>query len=150
MKLFVYSRRALEAVQPHEVPHVIISITSGQQDVARIRSNEHCRGVLRLWFPDAEVESEKFSEPDLFSPQHARKIWDFVRAHRDVERIVIHCDAGVSRSAAVAAALARIIRGDDTEFFTGKYQPNMRVYRLLLDSAPSAISPPHTTPLDRG
>ncbi|HVH42669.1 MAG TPA: hypothetical protein VM925_10005 [Labilithrix sp.] len=55
-----------------------------------------------------------------------------------VERIVIHCDAGISRSAAVAAALSRALRGDDTEFFTGKYKPNMRVYRLLLDSAPPA------------
>ncbi|MBX3206277.1 MAG: dual specificity protein phosphatase family protein [Labilithrix sp.] len=137
MELFVYSRRALEAVQPHEVPHVIVSITSGPEDVARIRSNAHCRGILRLSFPDAEAASDKFPETALFSPEHARKIWDFVLRHRDVERIVVHCDAGISRSAAVAAALARVLKGDDAEFLGGKYRPNMRVYRLLLDAAPS-------------
>ena len=139
MQFFVYSRRALEAVQPHDVPHVIISITSGAEDVARFRANEHCRGILRISFPDAEVASEKFADADLFSRRHARQIWDFVLIHRDsVQRIVIHCDAGVSRSPAVAAALARTLGGDESEFFTGKYHPNMRVYRLLVESAPDA------------
>ena len=136
MDLFVYSRRALEAVQPHEVPHVTISITSGPEDIARVRRNEHCKGILRLYFADAEVPSDRFPEAVLFTPAHAGQIWDFVLRHRDLERIVLHCDAGISRSAAVAAALARILNGDDAEFFAGKYRPNMRVYRLLLDHAP--------------
>ncbi len=138
MEFFVYSRRALEAVQPHDVPHVIISITSGSEDVARFRVNEHCRGILRISFPDADAASENSPEADLFSPHHARQVWDFVLRHRDaVQRIVIHCDAGISRSPAVGAALARTFGTDDSEFFTGKYRPNMRVYRLLRESAPS-------------
>lgn len=136
MDLFVYSRRALEAVQPHEVPHVVVSITSAPDDVARIRQNEHCRGVLRLAFVDADAPSEQFSAADLFSADHARQIWDFVVRHRDVARIVVHCDAGMSRSPAVAAALARVLTGDDREYFAGRYKPNMRVYRLLLETAP--------------
>jgi len=48
MEFFVYSRRAMEAVAPHELPHIVISITSGPEDVARLRSNERCKGVLRL------------------------------------------------------------------------------------------------------
>jgi hypothetical protein len=74
MEVFVYSRRALEAVQPHEVPHVIISITSGPEDMARLRRNEHCAGVLRLHFPDAAVASEQFPEAILFGPEHARDL----------------------------------------------------------------------------
>ncbi len=140
MELFVYSRRALEAVRPHEVAHVIISITSGPDDVARLRGGEHCRGILRLSFPDVDAASDRFPEAELFSPEHARRIWDFVLQHPDVERIVLHCDAGISRSAAVAAAIGRVLNGDDTEFFSGKYQPNMRVYRLLLDHAPAGRS----------
>lgn len=139
MEFFVYSRRALEAVQPHEVPHVIISITSGVEDVARLRTNEHCRGILRLSFPDADVASDRFTDADLFSKHHARQVWDFVLRHRDaVKRVVVHCDAGISRSPAVAAALARALGGDDAEFFAGKYQPNMRVYRLVLECASEA------------
>ena len=55
VEFFVYSRRAVEAVRPHEVPHVIISITSSSEDVARLRANEQCRGILRLSFPTLRV-----------------------------------------------------------------------------------------------
>lgn len=128
-------------MQPHEVPHIVISITSGPEDVARLRTNALCRGILRLSFPDAESASENLSERELFSADQATQIWDFVLAHRhDVERIVLHCDAGISRSPAVAAALARALGGDDAEYFSGKYRPNMRVYRLLLGTAPKLSS----------
>jgi predicted protein tyrosine phosphatase len=141
MEFFIYSRRGLEAARPHEVPHVIISITSGPEDVARLRSNDQCRAVLRLSFPDADAPSELFGEDDLFSFSQATQIWDFVLRHRDdVQRILLHCDAGVSRSPAVAAAISRGLGRDDAEFFSGRYQPNMRVYRLLLDAAPGLTS----------
>lgn len=48
---------------------------------------------------------------------------------------VIHCDAGYSRSPAVAAALALALngRGADDEFFVkGNYCPNMHVYNTML------------------
>ncbi len=135
MELFVYSRSALEAVRPHEFPHVIISVTSAPDDVARLRLNEACRGVLRLAFVDAEVASELYAEASLFSREQALTVWTFVQQH-DVQRIIVHCDAGVSRSAGVAAALARVLNHDDAEFFAGRYRPNMRVYRALLDTVP--------------
>ena len=138
MDIFVYSRRALEAARPHEVPHVVISITSSADDVARVRSNPMCRGILRLSFVDAEAASDLYAERDLFSREQASEIWSFVEQHRsDVERIVVHCDAGLSRSPAVGAAIARMLNGTNTEFFAGRYQPNMRVYRLLLDTYPA-------------
>jgi predicted protein tyrosine phosphatase len=137
MQIFVYSRSALDAVRPHEVPHVIISITSHPDDVARLRVNEMCRGVLRLSFPDAELPSDLHTEANLFSPEQAMEIWTFTQQHvAEIERLIVHCDAGVSRSPAVAAALARALNGDDTEFFGGRYRPNMRVYRLLLEARP--------------
>ncbi|AKV00393.1 hypothetical protein AKJ09_07056 [Labilithrix luteola] len=143
MQFYVYSRYGFEATRPHEVPHVVISITSSLDDQARIRANEQCRGVLRLAFADAEVASEIIPEDALFTPEHARRIWDFVVAHRDeIERIIVHCDAGMSRSPAVAAALARALNGDDAEFFGGRYVPNPRVYRLVLECATAQASRP--------
>ena len=47
-------------------------------------------------------------------------------------RVVLHCDAGMSRSPGLAAALSKVLVGDDTEFFK-RYRPNMRVYRTLLE-----------------
>jgi predicted protein tyrosine phosphatase len=140
MMIFVYSREAVEVVRPHEVPHVIISITSHTDDVARLPINEMCRGVLRLSFPDAEAPSELYAEANLFSEEHATTIWTFTQGHlSEIGRMIVHCDAGVSRSAAVAAALARVLNDDDSEFFGGRYRPNMRVYRLLLGARPPSL-----------
>ncbi len=134
MDVYVYSRSAFEAVRPHEVPHVIVSITSAPDDLARIRHNPRCLGVLRLSFPDAETASEQYAESTLFSAADADAIWRFVLEHRErIERIIVHCDAGVSRSPAVAAALLRVLDGDDATLFGGRYRPNMRIYRMLLE-----------------
>jgi predicted protein tyrosine phosphatase len=143
MEILVYSRRAIEATPPHEVPHIIISITSVATDRATLRVNEHTLGVLRLAFPDYETPSLAFPEAELFSEPQARSIWDFVLEHRrSAERIVVHCEAGISRSSAVAAALRRVLGGgDEAEFFSGRYVPNQRVYRMLLAVAPTVTFP---------
>jgi predicted protein tyrosine phosphatase len=135
MEIFVYSRSGIEAVKPHEVPHVIISITSGPGDMARLRTTEACRGILRLSFLDADAPSDQQAEADLFSEEQAARVWSFVLQHRpDIERIIVHCDAGMSRSPAVAAAISKALTGDDADFFGGRYRPNMRVYRTLLEA----------------
>jgi protein-tyrosine phosphatase len=46
--------------------------------------------------------------------------------------IVLHCNAGLSRSPGVAAALSNVLCGNDQSFFE-RYRPNRRVYTLLLD-----------------
>ena len=133
MEFFVYSRPAIEAVPAHDVPHVVISITTTAEERARIPQSAECRGILRLWFPDADSAVDGYLEDDLFSTTHADRIWKFVLRHRpDISRVVLHCDAGMSRSPGVAAALAKILVGDDSQFFT-RYRPNMRVYRTLLE-----------------
>lgn len=138
MDLYVYSRQGLDAAAPHEVPHIVVSITSSPDDVASLRKNHLRVGVLRLAFPDVEVASEAHEEGVLFSREQAIQVWSFVQEHRSkVERIIVHCDAGKSRSPAVAAAVARVLNGDDAEFFGGRYRPNMRVYRILLEIAPT-------------
>ena len=46
----------------------------------------------------------------------------------------------MSRSPAVAAALLRVLEGDDATLFGGRYRPNMRVYRMLLESHASRVA----------
>ncbi len=130
MQFAIYSRGAIEAVPPHDVPHVIISITTTEGDLARLPTCDQCRGVLRLVFADVE---EPRNGVVVFGLEHARAVWEFVDQHRtEIERVVVHCDAGLSRSPAVAAAISRCLDGDDAEFFA-RYRPNMRVYRTLLE-----------------
>lgn len=45
--------------------------------------------------------------------------------------LVFQCEAGLSRSAAAAAATVRWLGGDDTVFFQARY-PNHRIYSYLL------------------
>jgi predicted protein tyrosine phosphatase len=137
MQIYVYSRLGLEAARPHEVPHVIISITSAPTDRARLPENEHTLAVLRLGFPDYDTPSLAFPDSELFSVAQARQIWATVVEHRAAaQRILVHCEAGISRSSAVAAAVARFLGEDEQEFLGGKYHPNARVYRMLVESTP--------------
>ena len=136
LKFYVYSRAMIEAIEPHEEPHLMISVTSAPTDQARLRRSAMRRGVLRLSFLDADAPTAEMPEEQLFSQEQAAAVWSFV-ANRaaDIRLIVVHCDAGVSRSAAIAAALAKVLRGDDAEFFAGRYRPNRRVYRAVLEAA---------------
>lgn len=84
-------------------------------------------GVLRLWFDDVE------SGQDCIQKEDAEKIKRFVEAHKE-DQIIVHCDAGISRSAGIAAALMKYYNGDDTPIFDNpRYCPNMLCYRTMLN-----------------
>jgi len=134
VEIFIYSRGAIERIPPHEVPHVIVSITSSESDQARLPPSPHCRALLRLSFADADATSESIPEHALFSRKHARAIWGLLEEHMPyIERFIVHCDAGMCRSPAVAAAISKVVTGDDAEYFR-RYRPNMRVYRTMLET----------------
>ena len=87
-------------------------------------------GLLQLAFADIEFPRGDYI---LFSEEHAKQIWDFVEKVWDkCELLLVHCLAGVSRSPAVAAAIAKVQYGDDNAYFH-LYCPNSLVYRTLLN-----------------
>lgn len=132
MDFIIHSRKAIEATSPPAVPHVVISITTSPTDEARIPPSPQCLGILRLAFFDSDLPPDEEGPDGLFSQSDARRIWDFVFAHHGQLRcIVLHCNAGLSRSPGVATALAKVLRGDDQEFFL-RFRPNRRVYLTLL------------------
>ena len=71
------------------------------------------------------------------TPQNAYDILDFVEKWLDEDvDIIVHCGAGVSRSAGVAAALSLLVNGDDSNIFDdGRYSPNMHCYRSVLKAS---------------
>lgn len=146
--IYVYSRDAVEDMDPHIDPHVIISINCPGEGAARIRTNRATLGRVNLFFWDLDRIPENgdlkydgviypasaFKESSLCQPEDAKKVIDLVEAHPEAEDIIVHCTAGKSRSAAVAAALHKIYNGTDEPIFGNKrYHPNMRVYRMVLD-----------------
>jgi predicted protein tyrosine phosphatase len=94
------------------------------------------RDVLYLAFDDAEPTTNLTLPPDitLMTAEQAKEIWQFVRQwEAKVGAVVVHCEQGMSRSPAVAAALCKSYGGDEACFFRG-YLPNRYVYRLMLSS----------------
>lgn len=68
----------------------------------------------------------------LFNLKDGASVKKFVEEHLDaVDYFLIHCDAGVSRSRAVAGALEFVYNGNDGEHFI-KGVPNRTVYREVL------------------
>lgn len=117
------------------VKHAVISITDPESSDPNLRLNDYCVGILRLKFHDTEestVRDGKLLVP--MSKEQAQSIVEFVvKNAKSVDSIVVHCEAGLSRSAGVAAALSLILRGTDKEFFL-TYIPSMHCYRMVLDA----------------
>lgn len=110
---------------------IIVSITDTESDINHFALNKNIRAVLNLKFDDVD-----FGDDNCITPQDGVKIIDFVNKHiNDVEKIVVHCEAGVSRSAGVCAALMLIVNGDDNQIFdNAKFCPNMSCYRTVLET----------------
>ena len=88
--------------------------------------------ILSIPFWD-EIEDQY----GCISEIQAQGIAEFVVAFAPfVENIVVNCEGGISRSAGVAAAIAKFINKDDSAFFDfrhNRYVPNMTCYKRVLE-----------------
>ena len=94
--------------------------------------------ILRLQFHDVDLETELRSGRTYISmaSKQVHLIVDFLRGIQDrVDLLVVHCEMGISRSAAVAAACCSLLGLDDRSFFSEPYKPNQYCYDLILDVA---------------
>lgn len=87
-----------------------------------------CRGALTLYFDDIVREVEGAV---LFSEAQAREIVTFIRRHRDVDTLLVHCYGGQSRSMAVGAFAVKMLGGDDSRYFA-EGDPNRHVFDTLV------------------
>ncbi len=139
MKFVVMNRYDLEAGNPCDLQHVIISIRTEGKPVAQVATNSATLRTVLLMFDDLDTPQNVPTvlgggKPAmLFDEEHAQEI---VKAIRECEPevVICQCEAGISRSSGVAAALAKYFTGDDMFFFRNpKYSPNRLVYRVLLN-----------------
>jgi predicted protein tyrosine phosphatase len=96
----VLSREDAEDYQPRS-REICISISDPDAPPARVSSR--FAAVLRLNFDDVTERGEPTDI--LFAEDHAREISDFLDKWPSAERVVVHCNAGVSRSPGVALGL---------------------------------------------
>ena len=89
-------------------------------------------------YEDLDYESPGRS----FSREDAVAFADFLAAQETpIDTLYCCCDAGESRSPAVAAAVMRYLGMDDMEIWQNpRYHPNMLVFVMLTDALGAAVS----------
>lgn len=116
---------------------VFISITDPELCKNDFAKNPHIKAILRLAFDDVDGFQDKmFSTDQPMTLTQAKEIANFVLEWKDkVDLIVVHCEAGISRSAGVCAAIMKYLTNDDMPIFNNCYFcPNMFCYRLVLNA----------------
>ena len=99
-ELVVLSRHDAEDYEPSG-REICISISDPEANPARISSK--FASVLRLYFTDCTVRDDPSDV--LFAAEHAITIRQFIDGWPSAQRVVLHCNMGVSRSPAVALGL---------------------------------------------
>lgn len=96
-----------------------------------VSTSDKFHGVLQLHFADI---NRPLLEYILFNDDHAKQVLEFYnKIKNDINLLVVHCYAGISRSTAVCAALSKI-EGQSDEYFFNTGHPNSLVYRKLLET----------------
>ena len=133
MKFIIMNKKEIQDYKT-DMKHILISISSPDTLKVAIAPNKSCLGILHLDFHDFDDAKRDYPEYiKLFTKKQAQAILKFVTRYiLNTEVVICQCEAGISRSAGVAAALSSIENGDDTYIFKN-YVPNMLVYRTILE-----------------
>ena len=138
MVVDVMSRSKFEqyAFEKHNKTSIVISIASyGESEVFAV-CNEANRilAIKQVFFNDTDDRNPIYGGIDTNT---AIEIAHFLRTNysNTVDKIIVHCGAGQSRSAGVAAAILKYYTGDDSKIFNNpRYTPNMLCYRRILEA----------------
>lgn len=94
-------------------------------------------GLLQLGFWD--ISQPKTYDArlagKLFTKEQAKQVLDFANEMMPkIETMLVHCEMGLSRSPAIAAALENIFYGKGSEAtYFNKYIPNVLVYKTITE-----------------
>lgn len=135
-----------------DVPYAVISITDPNDEHPKIPQRRGLREILRLKFHDLEPsltdvgqESDRNALYQFMSADDAQRVRRFIE-DSDANALVIHCEAGVSRSPSCAMALCDQLKwGRDCIRWAGgnrhKDPPNQHVYSTTRSawSMPSVV-----------
>lgn len=116
---------------------ISISTVGGKANYLPKTSVNRILAVLPLWFDDELCGANSFDKDIAAQILRFIDIW---KSH--VDCILVHCDAGISRSAAVCAALKRYLGEDDWDIFRDpRYDPNALVYHTMMEQIDASYIP---------
>lgn len=132
----------------HDESCVIISITDTDLEDADLFCHEQngVKDIFRVKFDDWDDQDELYRDDPQYADliktikvideEQAEDIVCFVDSWvAKVDFILVHCEAGISRSAGTAAAILKAYDGDDSSIFDSKFfYPNRLVYRKVLNA----------------
>ncbi len=130
MEMKIMPQRIAEEISKDlDVKTSIISIVGRTEDDAVFSDNKNIDKIFRMRFPDC-VTDMKFKGGILKAPMQE----DFVGLKEFVDSLscdmlIVHCGAGYSRSAAVAAAINDYLNLGYEIFGNPNYCPNPTVYK---------------------
>ena len=121
--------------QPPNWPWALISIYSSPEEELVTRENFRkiekmgCQSCLSQMFQDGSIDDEWLDYP--FLSEHAQEVIDFLDRMQSMDErmlLILHCDAGISRSGAVGRFSADYL---DLAFEDKYILPNPYVSRIL-------------------
>lgn len=139
MKFRILSREAVETYHEDE-NHIVISVRDPGSVPAILLPLKSRVNTLYIEFNDFIENYDNMPDEKskyLFNEEYAYLIWDYVLDHMensDISMIVVNCEYGISRSSAIGASLAKVLNGENKDFFR-KYCPNHLVYKTMLKVA---------------
>lgn len=119
---------------------VLISITDPDKNILPNDITDKFKDSLSIQFWDIE---EKIHDIEPISIEEAKIIKDFIKKNKN-NNFVIHCEAGISRSAGVAMGVFMLIEHDGNKYEFSiapnpirnhhRYHPNLKVFDMIVDN----------------
>lgn len=109
IQIMVLPRLAIEG-QTIDDDTLVISISSPRQEKPRIDASHLYKFQFEDVVEEYVLEANAYRDKLIVKPMEyemAESIAEIAYEHRDKKRWIIHCEAGISRSPAVAIALSR-------------------------------------------
>jgi len=136
LEIIINSRQLIEKYEC-ELPHGVIVV----HDPGSIKPNlpNNSNRLAEIYFEFNDIDKE-ILDLKIFTKDDAKAILSFVKLINPyIKSLYISCEAGISRSAAIGAALSILLKlpEKDSKFFTskGRFYPNRFIYRTILETA---------------
>ena len=124
----------------YDKPWACISIGTFKEELPKINKVQ-LTDILQLTFVDLDAQpgaawlERHPGEDKLFTSEQAKQIWEFVaKVWDDIDLLMIHCYAGISRSSAVGKAISEVYQPECVDYFGMLYDPNKLVHKILAET----------------